>query len=72
VTAAITRGDTIRIRPDKGPERVMTVSHVEHHIITLSDPAHLQSCGCLVNDAGAHRKGCPDHPEGVNPRENAR
>jgi hypothetical protein len=22
-------------------------------------------CGCLVNDGGAHRVGCPDHPEGV-------
>ena len=35
----VTKGDTIRITPDKGPERVMVVSHVEHHVITLSDPA---------------------------------
>jgi hypothetical protein len=28
-------------------------------------PAHLWPCGCLRNDAGAHRVGCPDHPEGV-------
>ena len=35
----VTKGDTIRIIPDKGPERVMLVSHVEHHVITLSDPA---------------------------------
>jgi hypothetical protein len=28
-------------------------------------PAHLWPCGCLINDAGAHRVGCPDHPEGV-------
>ena len=35
----ITKGDTIRIIPDKGPGRVMVVSHVEHHVITLSDPA---------------------------------
>jgi hypothetical protein len=35
----VTKGDTIRIIPDKGPERVMVVSHVEHHVITLSDPA---------------------------------
>lgn len=26
---------------------------------------HLWPCGCLINDAGAHRVGCPDHPEGV-------
>ena len=35
----ITEGDVIRIVPEKGPERVMKVSHVEHHVITLSDPA---------------------------------
>jgi hypothetical protein len=34
------------------------------------DPAkaprsYLWPCGCLVNDAGAHRVGCPEHPEGV-------
>jgi hypothetical protein len=22
-------------------------------------------CGCLINEAGAHRVGCPDHPQGV-------
>ena len=22
-------------------------------------------CGCLITDAGAHRVGCPEHPEGV-------
>ena len=27
--------------------------------------SHLWPCGCLINDAGAHRVGCPDHPEGV-------
>ena len=26
---------------------------------------HLWSCGCLINDAGAHRVGCPDYPEGI-------
>lgn len=25
----------------------------------------LQLCGCLINDGGAHRVGCPNHPEGV-------
>lgn len=29
-------------------------------------PSHLLPCGCLPNDAGAHRVGCPDHPEGVH------
>lgn len=24
-----------------------------------------ESCGCLRNEAGAHRVGCPDHPEGT-------
>jgi hypothetical protein len=28
-------------------------------------PSHLWPCGCLKNEAGAHRVGCPDHPEGV-------
>lgn len=31
----------------------------------VATPAHLWPCGCLINDAGAHRAGCPDHPEGV-------
>jgi hypothetical protein len=30
--------------------------------------SHLWPCGCLKNDAGAHRVGCPDHPEGVRGR----
>lgn len=25
----------------------------------------LWPCGCLVNDAGDHRVGCPEYPEGV-------
>ena len=33
---AIAKGGIIRIIPDLGPERVMRVSHVEHHIITLA------------------------------------
>lgn len=28
-------------------------------------PTHLWPCGCLINEAGAHRVGCPEHPEGV-------
>lgn len=35
----VTRGGIIRIVPDKGPERLMRIAHVEQHIITLSDPA---------------------------------
>lgn len=35
--AAVAKGDVIRIIPEAGPERVMLVSHVEHHIITLAD-----------------------------------
>jgi hypothetical protein len=34
---AVTKGDVIRIIPERGPERVMLVVHVEHHIITLAD-----------------------------------
>lgn len=37
-TAAVSKGDLIRIIPEKGPERVMVVAHVEHHVITLADP----------------------------------
>jgi hypothetical protein len=28
-------------------------------------PFPLWACGCLQNEGGAHRVGCPDHPEGV-------
>ena len=37
VSATIAAGDVIRIIPGRGPERVMVVSHVERHIITLAD-----------------------------------
>jgi hypothetical protein len=36
-SAAVTKGDVIRIIPERGPERVMVVAHVEHHVITLAD-----------------------------------
>jgi len=36
-SAVITKGDVIRIIPEKGPEWIMLVSHVEQHIITLAD-----------------------------------
>lgn len=29
------------------------------------DASPLWMCGCLINEAGAHRVGCPDHPNGV-------
>jgi len=35
--ATVAKGDLIRIVPEAGPERLMVVAHVEHHIITLSD-----------------------------------
>ena len=35
---AVAKGDTIRIIPEHGADRVMVVAHVEHHIITLIDP----------------------------------
>jgi hypothetical protein len=35
--------------------------------VERAQPAHLWPCGCLRNDAGAHRVGCPEHPKGVNP-----
>lgn len=28
-------------------------------------PPHLWPCGCLRNEAGAHRVGCRDFPNGV-------
>ncbi len=31
----------------------------------LSRRSHLDACGCLRNEAGAHRVGCPDFPQGV-------
>lgn len=37
VTATVSKGDIICIIPEKGPERVMTVAHVEHYVITLAD-----------------------------------
>lgn len=36
-------------------------------IVRRVDPMPWASCGCLQNDAGAHRVGCPDFPEGVRP-----
>lgn len=33
----VKKGDTIKLIPDSGPEYVMKVAHVEHHIITLCD-----------------------------------
>lgn len=37
VTKTVTKGDIIVIVPERGPRRRMLVSHVEHHIILLTD-----------------------------------
>lgn len=42
----------------------LRVDHRGNHLY-VHQPSHLEPCGCLANDAGAHRVGCPDHPEGV-------
>lgn len=42
----------------------LTVDHRGNYLY-VHQPSHLESCGCLRNDAGAPRAGCPDHPEGV-------
>lgn len=49
VAAALLLADAVMEELDR--------EHPEH--------AHLWKCGCLRNDGGAHRVGCPDHPEGV-------
>lgn len=36
---SIVKGKAVRIIPERGPERNMIVSHVEHHAVTLTDPA---------------------------------
>lgn len=33
--------------------------------VVALESSGLWPCGCLVNDGGSHRVGCPDHPEGV-------
>lgn len=33
----VAAGEIVRIIPKRGPERLMRVAHVEHHVITLSD-----------------------------------
>jgi hypothetical protein len=33
----VKKADVIRIVPDLGPERIMIVAHVEHHVITMAD-----------------------------------
>lgn len=48
----------------------LTARHVADAVLAELDNRHpehqhLWKCGCLVNDGGAHRVGCPDHPEGV-------
>ena len=43
----------------------LTVENRERYLYVSQQPSHLWPCGCLINDTGAHRVGCPDHPEGV-------
>lgn len=43
----------------------MTGVSVARESVARERDGHLWPCGCLRNDAGAHRVGCPDHPEGV-------
>lgn len=38
---------------------------VDQQIAEISPPDHLWICGCLRNQGGAHRVGCPVYPEGV-------
>jgi hypothetical protein len=49
-----------------GAERRRMLSRaVAAYMQRFAQPAgHLWPCGCLVNDADAHRKGCPVYPEG--------
>lgn len=37
LAVSVAKGDVIRVVPERGPERLMLVAHVEQHIITLSD-----------------------------------
>lgn len=45
-TSALFKGKPVRIIPERGPERVMLVSHVEHHVITLADPREAAEGTC--------------------------
>lgn len=48
-TPAIIKGKTVRIIPERGPERVMVVNHVERHVITLADPEETIPGGPLTS-----------------------
>lgn len=52
----VTRGNRIRIVPEAGPERLMLVSHVEHHVIMLTEP-----CDC-PQGMKYHAINCPALP----------
>ena len=59
-------GDEYRTyAPDGSPLGVWDTEAEAYAAIVGRPPSHLWPCGCLRNDAGAHRVGCPDHPEGV-------
>ena len=38
--------------------------------VPAPDPAYYQPCGCLINSANAHRRGCPGEPPAGGTREN--
>jgi hypothetical protein len=59
-------GDQITIRDANGDEHTVTVMRSPTpEPIRQALEAYLWRCGCLVNDGGAHRVGCPEHREGV-------
>lgn len=53
--------------PNQSIAAALEVADEVMHELDREHPvhAHLWRCGCLRNDGGAHRVGCPDHPEGV-------
>lgn len=46
-------------------EEAAALAEARERWLAEKQPSHLWPCGCLKNSAGAHRAGCPDHPEGV-------
>lgn len=50
-------GGRLTIETEQGQEVVLELSWKRRD--------HLWPCGCLRNDGGAHRGGCPLFPEGV-------
>jgi len=55
---------TMRSLIIRGCDMVVSAAGAEARQARLTRSGRLP-CGCLDNEAGAHRVGCPDHPEGV-------